>query len=269
MAKYGLDSIHNTVLLSHGGAGKTSLAEAIMFNTGVVSRLGKVDDGSSMSDYDPDEIKRKISINLSLLPCEWNENKLNILDTPGYTDFVGEVKAGMRVSEGAVITVCATSGIEVGTELVWGYCNESNLPRLVFVNKMDRENADYGKVVDEIRARLSNKCVPLQVPIGAASGFEGVVDLLTMKAYTGVGQDAKEADIPDAVKAQADSFREMLIESVAEIDDTLIEKYLGGEDITAQELATTLKKAVKSGSIYPILAGSALQNIGVNRLADA
>ncbi|MCJ7606032.1 MAG: elongation factor G, partial [Dehalococcoidales bacterium] len=158
---------------------------------------------------------------------------------------------------------------EVGTELVWGYCNESNLPRLVFVNKMDRENADYGKVVDEIRARLGNKCVPLQVPIGAASGFEGVVDLLTMKAYTGAGMDAKEADIPDTVKAQADSFREMLIESVAEIDDALIEKYLGGEDITAQELATTLKKAVKSGSIYPILAGSALQNIGVNRLADA
>lgn len=269
MSNYGLDSIHNTVLLSHGGAGKTSLAEAIMFNAGVVSRLGKVDDGSSMSDYDPDEIKRKISINLSILPCEWNGSKLNILDTPGYTDFVGEVKAGMRVSEGAIVTVCATSGIEVGTEMVWGYCNESNLPRLVFVNKMDRENADYGKVVDEIRTRLGKKCVPLQVAIGAAAGFEGVVDLLTMKAYTGAGKDAKEADIPDAVKAQADSFREMLIESVAEVDDALIEKYLGGEDITPEELTTTLKKAVKTGDICPILAGSALLNIGVNRLADA
>src|SRR4030042_3171015 len=139
MPKYGLDNIHNVVLLSHGGAGKTSLSEAMLFNAGAINRLGKVDDGSSTSDYDPDEAKRRISINLSLLPLNWKERKINILDAPGYTDFVGEVKAGMRVSEGAIIAVCAASGVEVGTGMAWGYCEESKLPRLVSINTVDRE----------------------------------------------------------------------------------------------------------------------------------
>ncbi|MCK4862684.1 MAG: elongation factor G [Dehalococcoidales bacterium] len=267
MPKYGLDKIHNTVLLSHGGAGKTSLAEAMLFSVGAVSRLGKVDDGSSTSDYEQDEIKRKISINLSLLPCEWRDTKLNILDAPGYTDFVGEVKAGMRVSEGAVVVVCAASGVEVGTELVWEYCEEAQLPRLIFVNKMDRENADFFKIVEEIRAKLGNKCLPLQLAVGAHTGFEGVVNLLDMKAY--IGTQPKEADIPEALKAQADSYREKLVEAIAEIDDALIEKYLGGEEISPEELTRTLRQAVISGSIVPILTGSALQNVAVNRLMDA
>jgi len=267
MQKYGLDKIHNTVLLSHGGAGKTSLAEAMLFNTGAVSRLGKVDDGSSTSDYDQDEIKRKISINLSLLPCEWRDAKINVIDAPGYTDFVGEVKAGMRVSEGAVIVICATSGVEVGTEMVWGYCEEADLPRLIFVNKMERENADFFKIVEEIRSKLGSKCLPLQLAIGAHTGFEGVVDLLSMKAYTGT--QSKEADMPEALRAQADSYREKLVEAIAEIDDALIEKYLGGEEISPEELTMTLRQAVVSGSIVPILTGSALQNVAVNRLMDA
>ncbi len=269
MTKYGLDKIHNTVLLSHGGAGKTSLAEAIAFNTGVANRLGKVDDGSTMSDHEPEEIKRKISISLSVIPCEWRGQKFNIMDAPGYTDFVGEVKAGMRVCEGAVILVDATAGVEVGTEQYWDYCQRASLPRLVLVNKMDRENADFKKVVDDIRARFGTKCVPLQAAIGAHTSFQGVVDLLSMKAYTGAGKDAKEGEIPDNIKAQAQAFRDMLIESVAEVDDTLIEKYLGGEEITSEELTTTLNKAVKNGSVVPILAGSGLANIGVGRLLDA
>ncbi len=267
MQKYGLDKVHNTVLLSHGGAGKTSLAEAMLFSAGAVSRLGKVDDGSSTSDYEQDEIKRKISINLSLLPCEWRDTKLNIIDAPGYTDFIGEVMAGMRVSEGAVVVICAASGVEVGTEMVWGYCEEARLPRLIFVNKMDRENADYFKIVEEIQAKLGKKCLPLQMAIGAHTGFEGVVDLLNMKAYTGT--DSKEADIPEALRAQADSYREKLVEAIAEIDDALIEKYLGGEEISPEELTSTLRQAVISGNIVPILAGSALQNVAVNRLMDA
>ncbi len=269
MAKHGLDSIHNAILLSHGGAGKTSIAEAMMLNAGVINRLGKVDDGTSMSDYEPDETKRKISINLAVLPCEWQGNKLNILDVPGYTDFVGEVKAGMRVSEGAVIVLDATAGVEVGTELSWNYCQEANLPRLLFVSKMDRDNADFGKVVNDLRAKFGTKCVPLQATIGAAQAFQGVVDLLEMKAYTGHGKDTKEEAVPDAVKTQADAFREMLIESVAEVDDALIEKYLGGEEITSEELTTTLKKAVKTGQVFPILAGSGTQNTGIGRLMDA
>jgi elongation factor G len=267
MPKYGLDNIHNIVLLSHGGAGKTSLSEAMLYNAGVVSRLGKVDDGSSTSDYDLDEVKRRISINLSLLPLPWQDRKINVIDAPGYADFVGEVKAGIRISEGAIIVVCAASGVEVGTEMVWDYCEDAKMPRLIFVNKMDRENADFFKVVEEIKAKLGTKCVPLQIAIGAHTGFQGVVDLLTMKAYT--GSPSQEAEVPSAVKAQADSFREKLVEAIAENDDALIEKYLGGEEISLEALTTTLRKAVVSGRIVPVLAGSGLQNVAVNRLLEA
>jgi elongation factor G len=269
MPKHGLDNIHNTVLLSHGGAGKTSLSEAVLFNAGNINRLGKVDDGSTTSDYDPDEIKRKISINLSLLPVEWRDNKINVIDAPGYTDFVGDIRAGMRVSEGAVVVVCATSGVEVGTELVWSYCEEARLPRLIFINKMDRENADFAKVAGEIKTKLGAKCVPVQIAIGAHTSFEGVIDLLAMKAYTGAGTQTKETEIPENLKAQADSYHEKLVEAIAEVNDALIEKYLGGEEISPEELTTTLRQAVVSGQIVPVLAGSALQNVGVNRLMDA
>ena len=267
MPKYGLDNIHNVVLLSHGGAGKTSISEAMLFNAGVINRIGKVDDGSSTSDYDPDEAKRRISINLSLLPLPWRDNKINVLDAPGYADFVGEVKAGMRISEGAIVVVCAASGVEVGTEMTWGYCEEAKMPRLVVINKMDRENADFFKVVEEIKTKLSPRCVPMQITIGSQHDFQGVVDLLTMKAYT--GSPTKEVEVPAAVKAQADTYREKLVEAIAEVDDALIEKYLGGEEISLDVLTTTLRKAVVSGRIVPILAGSALQNIAINRILDA
>jgi elongation factor G len=269
MPIYGLDNIRNIVLLSHGGAGKTSISEAMLFDTGAINRLGKVDDGSTTSDYEPDEIKRKISINLSLLPCEWRDNKINVIDAPGYMDFIGEVKAGMRVSDSAVIVVDATSGVEVGTEMVWDYCEESKLPRLIFVNKMDRENADFAKVVGDMKAKLGARCVPLQLAIGAHTSFQGVVDLLSMQAYTGSGASAEEAEVPANLKAQAETYREKLVEAIAEVDDTLIEKYLGGETISPEELTGTLRQAVLDGRIVPVLAGSGLQNIGINRLMDA
>jgi elongation factor G len=267
MKQYGLENIRNIALLSHAGAGKTSAAEAILFTAGAVSRLGKVDDGSSASDYDPDEIKRKISINLSLLPCEWRENKVNLIDTPGYSDFVGEVKASVRVSEGAVIIVCAASGVEVGAAQAWEYCQEADLPRLIFVNKMDRENADFARSVAEIQSKFGNKCLPVQVPIGAQSSFQGVVDLLTLKSYT--GSPPKEGEVPSDLTSQVDSFREKLVEAVAETDDALIEKYLGGEELTLDELRIGLRQATVSGRVVPILAGSALQGIGINWLLDA
>jgi elongation factor G len=269
MPNYGLDNIRNIVLLSHGGAGKTSISEAMLFNTGAISRLGRVDEGSTTSDYDPDEIKRKISINLSLIPVEWRANKINVIDAPGYMDFVGEVKAAIRVTEGAVICVDAISGVQVGSEMVWGYCEESKMPRLVFVNKMDRENADFTKVVGEIKTKLGTRCVPLQLTIGAHISFQGVVDLLSMKAYTGSGSQTKESEVPADLKAQAESYREKLVEAIAEVDDALIEKYLGGETISLEELSKTLRQAVLDGRIVPILAGSGLQNIGINRLMDA
>jgi len=267
MQQYGLENIRNTVLLSHAGAGKTSAAEAILFAAGAINRLGKVDDGSSTSDYDPDEVKRKISINLSLLPCQWQDTKVNLIDTPGYSDFVGEVRAAIRVSEGAIIVLCAASGVEVGTEQVWGYCEEAKLPRLIFVNKMDRENADFYRTMEEVQSKFGRRCLPVQLPIGAHNNFQGIIDLLTMKSY--IGSPAKESEIPSSLQTQVDSLREKLVEAVAEVDDKLIEKYLGGEELSLEELKTGLRQATVSGSIVPVLAGSALQNVGINWLLDA
>ena len=267
MQQYGLEDIRNLVLLSHSGAGKTSASEAILFTTGATTRLGKVDDGTTVSDYDPDEIKRKISINLSVLPCQWKGTKINLIDTPGYSDFVGEVKAAMRVSEGAIIVVCAASGVEVGSEQMWAYCEQADLPRFIFINKMDRENADFYKALGQVQSKFGSRCVPLQLPIGAQDSFQGIVDLLAMKSYT--GSKAEEAEIPSSLSSQAESFREKLIEAVAETDDRLIEKYLDGEELSSEELGNALRQATISGKIVPVLVGSALQNIGTSLLLDA
>jgi len=263
MQQFGLENIRNVVLLSHSGAGKTSASEAVLFTAGAITRLGKVTEGTTTSDYDPDEIKRQISINLSLLPYQWQGVKINLIDTPGYSDFVGEVKAAMRVAEGAVIIVCAASGVEVGTEQVWSYCEEVKLPRLIFINKMDRENADFYRTVEQLRSKFGSRCLPLQLPIGAQDSFEGVVDLLRMKT----GSEAKE--VPASLQEKAGSFREKLIEAVAEVDDRLIEKYLGGEELSGEELGGGLRKAVLGGRIVPILTGSAMKNIGFPLLLDA
>ncbi len=267
MQQYGLENIRNLVLLSHCGAGKTSVSEVILFTTKAITRLGKVDDGTTASDYDPIEVKHQISLNLTILPCQWNGAKINLIDTPGYSDFAGEVKAAIRVSEGAIIVICAASGVEVGSEQVWVYSEEANLPRLIFINKMDRENADFYRTVEELQSRFGRKCLPVQLPIGAQSDFQGVVDLLTMKSY--LGFPMKEAEIPSSLQAQADSFREKLVEAVAEIDDKLVEKYLGGEELSLEELGDGLRQAVLTGRIVPVLVGSAIQNIGVASLLNA
>jgi elongation factor G len=267
MQQYGLENIRNVVLLSHSGAGKTSASEAMLFTAGAITRLGRVQEGTTTSDYDPDEIKRQISINLSILPCPWKGVKANLIDTPGYSDFVGEVRAAMRVVEGAVIVVCAASGVEIGTEQVWSYCQEAELPRLIFINKMDRENADFYRTVEQLQSKFGSGCLPVQLPIGAQDSFQGIVDLLTMKSY--IGSETKEAELPSSLKAQVDSFREKLVEAVAEVDDRLIEKYLGGEPLSLEELSGGLQKAVAGGRIVPIFAGSATKNIGFPLLLDA
>jgi elongation factor G len=267
MAQYGLENIRNLALLAHNGAGKTSLAEAILFNTKVINRLGKVSEGSTTSDYDPAEQKRGMSISLSMLPYIWQGNKINLMDTPGYPDFVGEVKSAIRVSEGAVVVVCAASGVEVGTEQVWSYCDAAHLSRIILINRMDRENVDFAKVVDQIQSKFGRKCLPIQLPIGAHTTFQGVIDLLKMKAYTGTA--ALEVEIPEALKSQAQSLREKLVESIAETEDSLLEKFLGGEELKQEELVKALRKAVLDGKLMPILTGSGLQNIGVIPLMDA
>ena len=267
MEQYGLENIRNLVLLSHCGAGKTSLSEAMLFTAGAITRLGKVDDGNTTSDYDPGEIKRKISLNLTTLPFPWKGVKLNLIDTPGYSDFVSEVKAAIRVSEGAIIVVCAASGVEVGTEQTWAYSEEANLPRLIFINKMERENADFYRTVDGLQSKFGVKCLPLQLPIGAQNDFQGIIDLLTMRSY--IGSPAKEGEIPSSLRTKADSFHEKLVEAAAEVDDSLIEKYLNGEELSLEELNQGLHRAVVTGRIVPILVGSAIQNIGIGSLLDA
>jgi len=266
MKQYGLENIRNVVLLSHGGAGKTSLSEAILFTAGAITRLGKVAAGTTTSDYDPDEIKRKISINLTLLPLEWQDVKINLIDTPGYSDFAGEVKAAVRVSEGAVIVVSAAAGVEVGTEQVWTYSEEANLSRLIFINKMDRENANFYRTVDQLQSKFGAKCLPLQLPIGAHNDFHGTVDLLTMKSH--VGSKAEEAEIPSSLQDEVNSFREKLVEAVVEVDDGLLEKYLSGEELSLEELTYGLRQAMTVGKVVPILAGSALQNVAITSLLD-
>ena len=267
MGSNGLDNIRNVILLSHSGAGKTSLSEAILVTAGEITRLGKVDAGTTTSDYDPDEIKRKISINLALLPLKWQETKINLVDTPGYSDFAGEARAAIRVGEGAIIVVSAAAGVEVGTEQVWAYSEEAGLSRLIFVNKMDRENANFYRTVSELQGKFGTKCLPITLPIGAYNDFQGVVDLLTMKAYS--GSPAKEIEIPSSLSHQASSFREKLVEAVAETDDALLEKYLDGKEPELSELTVGLRQAAVSGKIIPILTGSALQNVGINSLLDA
>jgi len=267
MQQYALENLRNIVLLSHSGAGKTSLSEAILFTAGAITRLGKVDDGTTTSDYDADEIKRKISINLAILPCPWKGAKINLIDTPGYSDFVGEVKAAMRVSEGAVIVICAASGVEVGSEQVWAYSEQAGLPRVIFVNKMDRENADFSRTLDELRVKFGAKCLPIQLPIGAQDNFQGVVDLLALKSY--IGSEMKEAEIPASLQNEVGSLRNRLVEAVAETDDSLLEKYLEGEELSPEEFSGGLRRGVSAGRIVPVLVGSALQNVGIASLLDA
>ncbi len=259
MDKYKGEQIRNVVLLSHTGAGKTSLAEAILFHSKTITRLGRVDDGNTTSDYDPDEVRRKSSINTSLLPFEWNKTMINLLDTPGYADFQGEVNAALRVTEGAVILVCAASGIEVGTELNWKYTEEKGMPRIIFVNKIDRENADFFKILEQLEATFGRKCVPIQLPIGAESSFEGVLDLIT----------AKQSEAPPSLAGKVDSFREKLIEAAAEADDDLTAKYLEGEELTEEEIHSGLKMGTIGGKIVPVLVGSASQNKGTAELMNA
>ena len=268
MAEITPENIRNVVLLSHSGAGKTSLAEALLFATGSIPRLGRVDDGNTTSDYDPDEVKRKISLNLSLLPLLWREHKVSLVDTPGYADFVGEVRVGLRVAEGAVLVASAAAGgVEVGTEEAWKLAQEAGLPRLIFINKMDRENASFSRTLESIRERLGPEAFPLQVPLGAHTQFQGVADLLSLKAL--LGPKAQPGGIPPEFQGTVASHREKLVEAIVETDDALLAKYLEGEEVGEAALREALTKAVKKGQVVPILVGSATQQVGVIPLLEA
>jgi elongation factor G len=269
MNVYRAAQIRNVALISHGGAGKTSLVDTALFDAGAVTRIGKVEEATSVSDTDADEIKRRMSINLTVIPVEWQGTKLNLLDTPGYADFVGEVMAGLRVADAALVVVTAEKGVEVGTELVWRHADEHQLPRMVFINKLDREHTSFERALESLRSHFGQKVVPLQIPIGEQAGFSGVVDLITGKAYNFAGGKVSETDMPAELADVAATYREQLTESAVESDDDLMAKYLEGEELSVAELRQAIRTGVASNGLVPVAIGSVAKNIGIHTLLDA
>lgn len=272
MKKYTVDQLRNVAIISHGGAGKTTLAEAMLFLGGAVDRFGKVDDGTSTMDYDPDEVKRKISINASVAPVEWNGHKINLIDTPGYSDFVGEVVGALRIADAGMVLVDAVSGVEVGTELTWRHADERSLPRMVVINRMDRENANFDKALGSIREVFGNHAVAAQLPIGEGDKFGGVADIIHMKAFIwsdASGKNVAESPIPDELADAAQELREKLIEYAAESDEELLNKYLEGEELTQEEFERGLAAGVADGSVVPVFCASGLRMVGVTPLMDS
>jgi elongation factor G len=269
MHEYETEQIRNIGVVSHSGAGKTSLIEAILSNGGAVERMGQVDDGNTVADYAPDEIARKTTINCSVCIAEWRGHKLNLIDTPGAEDFYGDLNSVLRVVDAIVVLIDATTGVEGGTEKVWEIADKYELPRLVFVNKMDKENANFDNALASTREILETNTTPLQTPIGKEDNFTGVVDLVQMGVFTepNGNKPAAKADIPADLQEQADVSREQLVEAAAENDDVLIEKFFEGT-LTEEEILTGLSAGIRANQFIPVLCGSAINNIGVQPLMD-
>ncbi len=268
MKKYSIEAIRNVALVGHGGTGKSSLAEAMLYSTGAISRLGRVDDGTSASDFDPDEVGRKMSINASVLPCEWKDSKINFVDTPGYPDFVGDVIGSMRAVEAALILVDGSGQVEVGTETGWDLATEAGITKMFFVNKLEKENTDFYRALEALRSKFGTSVAPLQLPIGSEDKFVGVVDLLTHKAYKWENGKVAPTDIPGDMESQISQMREALIESVAEMDDALMEKYFEEGTLPDEDIAKGLEIGLKSGKVVPVLCGSAMKMVGIDTLLD-
>ncbi len=269
MKDYIVEKLRNICLMSHGGAGKTTLAEAILFNTGVLDRLGRVADGNTTTDYDPEEIKRKISISTSMAPCEWKDHKINLLDTPGYFDFVGEVKEGIRVADGSIIVVSAKSGVAVGTEKSWAYAKEHNIPKMFYINKMDEENANFFGVLDKLTNTFGKGVVAFQLPIIEGEKFTGYVDVINMNAKKFDKDKLVDAAIPDDLHDKIQGVKDSLNEAIAETSEELMEKYFGGEEFTQDEITKGICIGIADGSLVPVFCGSAIHNLGVQILMDA
>jgi len=266
------DRIRNVALIGHRGTGKTSLNEAILFEAGVINRLGRVEDGSTVSDSEPDEQEREMSIGASVASFEHAGRKINLIDTPGESSFIADTLATLRVVDAAVVVVNAVMGVEVHTERLWGSADEEGLARLVFVNMLDRERADFFRALDSLKEAFGQHVVATEIPIGTEHEVRGVVDLIDMKAfeYEGDGQDsAKEIPVPEELAAQAEEYREKLMDEVAENSDELMERYLEGEEISHEEIVTALKQGVTGGRLFPVTCGVATKNLGTNRLLEA
>jgi elongation factor G len=264
MKDYHTDQLRNVVLLGHGSSGKTSLAEAMLFTSGAINRMGEVEEGSTVADYDEEEKNRQISLNLALVPIEWKDCKINVLDTPGYTDFIGEAKSSVRVADTAIVVVDAVAGVEVGTELVWKFADEQDIPRMVIINKMNRENVDLDRTLRALEESFDENFVLFTLPIGSATNFTGVVDLTRMEAL--IGSEGKVEEIPGDIASQAEETRIPLIEAAAEVDDELLMKYLEGESLTEEEIQRGLQVAIAEGSAVPVFVTAATANLGTKAL---
>jgi elongation factor G len=264
-------NIRNVGIVGHGGSGKTSLISAILFDTGATNRLGRVEDGNAPTDYDEEEIDRKVTISAKLAFCEWNKTKINLIDTPGFGNFIQEARGALRVADAAVVVVDAVAGVMVQTEKTWGYAEEFQLPRLVVINRIDRDTASFERSLESVQS-LSRMCVPIQIPIGVEKAFKGVIDLVQMKAYTYEGDGNgkfKEGEIPADLSAQANEYREKLVEAVAESDEKLMEKFFDAGTLSEEEVTSGLKKQVVEGKLYPVLYTSAAANIGIQPLLNS
>ena len=269
MRQFGIDDIRNVGILGHGGAGKTSLAEAIFKFAGVSDRFGKVADGTTVTDYDPEEIKRKISINSAIASFEYNDTKINIIDTPGFFDFVGEIVQSVRVIDSAVIVLSGKSGVTVGAEKSWDYCVGRNIPKIMFINKMDDEHADFHKVMEQLRDKFGKTVAPFQVPIIENYKMLGFVDVVSMKAKYFQDGPLREEEIPASMMAEVEPIRDMIIESAVETSEELMERFFDGDTFTVDEIKKAVKAGVREGTLVPVLCGSALTNRGLGVLLDS
>ena len=267
MKEYSSNNIRNIALVSHSGSGKTILTEAFLHFTGATTRMGQINEGNTVADFDEEEIRRTISLYASVVPIEYKDYKLNFLDTPGYTDFVGEMISALSVVDSAIVVVDSVSGFEVGTEVAWNYCDQFKLPRFLLINKMDRENADYKKAFDSVQTYSETRLIAVQLPWGEKQDFQGVIDLLSMKAYKGPGKTAE--DIPAELKDAAEEAHTALVEAAAEGDDSLLEKYLEGGELTAEEISKGLAESIKSGTFIPVFVAAGGSETGVGPLLDA
>lgn len=268
MKFYGTGDIRNITLVGHGGEGKTTLAEAMLFCSGAIDRQGKTEDGNTVMDFDPEETKRHISLSSAIAPVEWNATKINIIDTPGYFDFIGDATSGYNLADSALILVSGLSGLSVGAEKAWEACTDAGLSKAFFINQMDKENVDFDKAIDSLKDKFGPRVTVMQLPIGQGLNFKGILDVIDMKAYEFDGKKVKPVDVPADLKAKASEIREAIIENAAENDETLMEKFFEGEELSKEDIIKGLKVGIKAGDVVPVFIGAAAPNLGVSLLLD-
>ncbi len=268
MKFYGTGDIRNITLVGHGGEGKTTLAEAMLFCSGAIDRQGKTEDGNTVMDFDPEETKRHISLSSAIAPVEWNGAKINIIDTPGYFDFIGDATSGYYLADSALILVNGLSGLTVGAEKAWDACTDAGISKAFFINQMDKENVDFDKALDSLKNKYGTRITPMQLPIGQGLNFKGILDVVDMKAYEFDGKKVKLIDVPADLKDKASEIREAIIENAAENDETLMEKFFAGEELSKDDIIKGLKVGIEAGDAVPVFIGAAAPNLGISLLLD-